>query len=123
MPGSNPNSKTDNMAKKRAALAAASLFIAKIMEQPMPTYEYACENCGHSFEKFQSMNDTPVELCPLCGSSVKRLIGSGGGVIFKSGFHTNDYPQSASSPQTRCGKQTPCCGRDVPCESPRCDTD
>lgn len=59
----------------------------------MPTYEYKCDACGHTFEKFQSMSSAPVRKCPQCGKSkVKRLLGIGAGVIFKgSGFYITDY--------------------------------
>jgi putative FmdB family regulatory protein len=59
----------------------------------MPTYEYKCEACGHAFEKFQSMSSKPVRKCPECGkNAVKRLIGTGAGLIFKgSGFYITDY--------------------------------
>jgi len=59
----------------------------------MPTYEYECPKCGHRFEKFQGMTDPPVKICPKCrGRKVKRLIGSGAGLLFKgSGFYKTDY--------------------------------
>jgi len=59
----------------------------------MPTYEYRCENCGHEFEKFQSITAKSFRKCPVCGkSSIKRLIGAGAGIIFKgSGFYQTDY--------------------------------
>lgn len=59
----------------------------------MPTYEYKCENCGHAFEKFQSIIKKPSRKCPKCGKlKLKRLIGSGSGVIFKgAGFYQTDY--------------------------------
>jgi putative FmdB family regulatory protein len=66
----------------------------------MPTYEYLCAKCGQSFEAFQSMRDEPFRQCPkeLCRlptwghGKVKRLLGTGAGVIFKgSGFYTTDY--------------------------------
>ncbi len=57
----------------------------------MPTYEYECTKCGHTFEAFQSMSDKPLSKCPKCKSSVKRLIHGGLGVIFKgSGFYSTD---------------------------------
>jgi putative FmdB family regulatory protein len=59
----------------------------------MPTYEYACPKCGHEFEQFQSMRDAPLKKCPKCGKTgVKRLLGSGAGLIFKgTGFYITDY--------------------------------
>ena len=58
----------------------------------MPTYEYECEKCGHRFELFQSMKDEPKKRCPKCRGKVRRLIGTGAGMIFKgSGFYVTDY--------------------------------
>ncbi|HEY4256682.1 MAG TPA: zinc ribbon domain-containing protein [Candidatus Udaeobacter sp.] len=66
----------------------------------MPTYEYSCQKCGQTFEAFQSMRDEPFRKCPkeLCRlpkwghGKVKRLLGTGAGLIFKgSGFYTTDY--------------------------------
>jgi putative FmdB family regulatory protein len=59
----------------------------------MPTYEYVCNECEHQFEYFQSMNDNVLKDCPECKKSeLKRLIGSGAGIIFKgSGFYCTDY--------------------------------
>jgi len=57
----------------------------------MPTYEYECKSCSHTFEVFQSMSDPPLKDCPECGSEVRRLIFGGSGVIFKgSGFYVTD---------------------------------
>jgi putative FmdB family regulatory protein len=66
----------------------------------MPTYEYSCEKCGKNFDAFQSMRDEPFKECPqeLCQlpewghGKVKRLLGTGAGLIFKgSGFYITDY--------------------------------
>jgi putative FmdB family regulatory protein len=59
----------------------------------MPTYEYACDACGHKFEEFQSIKAAPIAVCPKCGKKkVKRLISAGAGFIFKgSGFYITDY--------------------------------
>lgn len=59
----------------------------------MPTYDYQCEACGHTFEEFQSITAKPLKKCPACGKSkLQRLIGTGAGIIFKgSGFYETDY--------------------------------
>ena len=66
----------------------------------MPTYDYHCNKCGKDFEVFQSMKADAFKTCPeaQCQMSpwghgeVKRLLGTGAGLIFKgSGFYTTDY--------------------------------
>jgi putative FmdB family regulatory protein len=59
----------------------------------MPTYDYLCGTCGHKFEQFQSITAGSLKKCPKCGKlKLKRLLGTGVGVIFKgSGFYETDY--------------------------------
>jgi putative FmdB family regulatory protein len=66
----------------------------------MPTYEYACEKCGHEFETLQSMSAKPLRICPeeLCGKKkwgrgkVRKKVSAGAGLLFKgSGFYITDY--------------------------------
>ena len=66
----------------------------------MPTHEYQCEKCDRTFEVAQSMKDEPLKSCPKdrCQQKswgkgkVRRLIGTGAGLIFKgSGFYITDY--------------------------------
>ncbi len=68
--------------------------------QSMPTYEYACQKCRQNFDAYQSMRDEAFTVCPkeLCRQArwgkgkVKRLLGTGAGLIFKgSGFYITDY--------------------------------
>ena len=70
----------------------------------MPTYEYHCEKCGKNFDAYQSMKDEPFKECPkeLCRQKkwghgkLKRLLGTGAGLIFKgSGFYITDYRSSS----------------------------
>ena len=64
----------------------------------MPTYDYACVHCGHSFELFQKITDKQIEKCPKCNKKVKRLIGTGSGIIFKgSGFYATDYRKKSKN--------------------------
>jgi putative FmdB family regulatory protein len=60
----------------------------------MPTYQYECQRCGNIFERFQKISDPPLKVCSKlrCKGRVKRMIGTGAGIIFKgSGFYSTDY--------------------------------
>jgi putative FmdB family regulatory protein len=59
----------------------------------MPTYDYECDACGHSFELFQSISEPVQKKCPECGKlKLRRLFGTGAAVVFKgSGFYQTDY--------------------------------
>ena len=61
----------------------------------MPSYAYQCQECGHEFEKFQQITANSLRKCPNCKKfKLKRLIGTGSGVIFKgTGFYETDYKQ------------------------------
>lgn len=75
----------------------------------MPTYEYECQKCKKTFEIFQSMKDKMLTACPdkKCKGKVKRLIGSGGGFIFKgAGFYATDN-RSQSYKEKQKKEQTP----------------
>ena len=55
----------------------------------MPTYDYKCDECGHTFEKMQLITAKPLKKCPKCKKNkLKRLIGGGTGIIFRN---TNPY--------------------------------
>ena len=67
----------------------------------MPTYDYFCEKCQNTFEYFQSMSDSALEICPKCNNKVRRLISGGSGLIFKgSGFYLTDYAQKKENKPT-----------------------
>ncbi|MGA0851232.1 MAG: FmdB family zinc ribbon protein [Candidatus Nanopelagicaceae bacterium] len=60
----------------------------------MPTYQYQCNACEHTFEAVQSFTDAPISVCPECGKDVRKIY-SNVGIVFKgSGFYKTD---SASS--------------------------
>lgn len=73
----------------------------------MPTYDYVCRHCEHTFEQFQSMTAAPLRKCPACGRmQLKRLIGTGAGVIFKgSGFYETDYRSAEYRKQAKAEKE------------------
>ena len=59
----------------------------------MPTYDYECDACGHTFEEFQSISADVLVKCPKCGKKkLRRLFGTGAAIVFKgSGFYQTDY--------------------------------
>ena len=66
----------------------------------MPTYQYACTNCGHQLEAVQSFSDAPLTECPACQGKLRKLF-SAVGVVFKgSGFYRTDSRGSAKSSST-----------------------
>lgn len=63
----------------------------------MPTYEYACSTCGHRFDVRQSFSEDPINECPECGASVRRVLYPAG-VIFKgSGWYATDNRKGSAS--------------------------
>ncbi|MBU1007092.1 MAG: zinc ribbon domain-containing protein [Candidatus Omnitrophica bacterium] len=84
----------------------------------MPTYEYECHKCGKTFDVFQKMNDKLLTVCSdkSCKGKVKRLIGTGAGLIFKgSGFYATDYRSEGYKKKEKADKPVP----SSPCRS--CD--
>jgi len=56
----------------------------------VPTYQYACTECGHALEAQQSFTDDPLTTCPECSGRLRKVF-SAVGVVFKgSGFYRND---------------------------------
>jgi putative FmdB family regulatory protein len=69
----------------------------------MPLYEYQCQSCEARFEKIQKFSDPPVEVCPKCGGSVKKLPSSPAIQFKGSGFYITDYPKKSSSEASKAG--------------------
>ena len=85
----------------------------------MPTYEYKCKKCGKVFEEFQSItaraHKTIKTDCAKCNNRapVERLIGAGGGVIFKgSGFYGTDYRSESYKKDAKSEKDVQTSGGD-----------
>src|SRR6185295_16884545 len=62
----------------------------------MPLYEYQCDACSHRFERIQKFSDPPIDTCPTCGGSVRKLISSPAIQFKGSGFYINDYAKKPS---------------------------
>ncbi|WP_017935788.1 FmdB family zinc ribbon protein [Nocardioides sp. Iso805N] len=72
----------------------------------MPTYQYACTECGHAFEQVQSFSEESLTVCPECSGRLRKVF-SAAGVVFKgSGFYRTDSRSSSSSSSTAAGSSS-----------------
>ena len=63
----------------------------------MPTYQYACTECGHAFEQFQSFSEDSLTECPECTGRLRKLFNAVGVVFKGSGFYRTDSRGSSAS--------------------------
>lgn len=71
----------------------------------MPIYEYACEKCGHEFERSQRITEDPVKTCPSCkAKKVRRLISRTAFVLKGGGWYSDLY--SSSKPGADAGSKS-----------------
>jgi len=66
----------------------------------MPLYEYQCDACAHRFEVIQQYKDAPIDVCPKCGGTVKKLLSSPAIQFKGSGFYITDYARKGSDSAT-----------------------
>lgn len=63
----------------------------------MPTYSYACTECGNRFDAVQAFSDDALTTCPKCSGRLRKLFGSVGVVFKGSGFYRTDNRESGKS--------------------------
>ena len=72
----------------------------------MPTYQYACTECGHAFDQVQSFSDASLTVCPQCQGKLRKVF-SAAGVVFKgSGFYRTDSRKSSTSSSSSSGSSS-----------------
>lgn len=64
----------------------------------MPLYEYQCDSCEHRFEVIQKFSDARIEVCPKCGSAVRKLFSSPAIQFKGSGWYITDYAKKSGAP-------------------------
>lgn len=72
----------------------------------MPTYAYACTQCGHTFDAVQSFSDSALTECPECGGTLRKQYGSVGVTFNGSGFYRTDSRAGARSTGGAAGATT-----------------
>jgi putative FmdB family regulatory protein len=63
----------------------------------MPTYSYACRDCGHAFDIQQAFTDDALTVCPNCGGQLRKVFGAVGVTFNGSGFYRTDSRGTKSS--------------------------
>ena len=63
----------------------------------MPTYSYACTECGNRFDAVQAFSDAALTTCAKCNGRLRKLFGNVGVVFKGSGFYRTDSRESAKS--------------------------
>ncbi|HEX2284382.1 MAG TPA: FmdB family zinc ribbon protein [Mycobacterium sp.] len=63
----------------------------------MPTYSYACTECGNRFDAVQAFSDAALTTCSKCNGRLRKLFGNVGVVFKGSGFYRTDSRESAKS--------------------------
>lgn len=63
----------------------------------MPTYQYACTQCGHAFEQYQSFSEDSLTVCPECRGELRKVFNSVGVVFKGSGFYKTDSRSGSSA--------------------------
>jgi putative FmdB family regulatory protein len=71
-------------------------ILTETAEDRVPTYQYACTECGHFFEQFQSFTDDALTECPVCSGKLRKVFNAVGVVFKGSGFYRNDSRASSS---------------------------
>src|SRR4051794_2884825 len=70
----------------------------------MPLYEYQCDACGREFELIRKFSDPPLEKCPHCGGTVRKLFSSPAIQFKGSGFYITDYAKKDQTPASHSGE-------------------
>ena len=63
----------------------------------MPTYQYACTECGHGFEQVQSFSDDALTVCPECQGKLRKVFNAVGVVFKGSGFYRTDSRKASTA--------------------------
>ena len=72
----------------------------------MPTYQYACTECGHAFDQVQSFSDDALTTCPACQGKLRKVFNAVGVVFKGSGFYRTDSRGSSTATESASSSKT-----------------
>ena len=67
----------------------------------MPTYEYTCRDCGHTFDIVQKMADDALTICPRCGGRLRKVFAAPAIAFKGSGFYATDHGKGSKGDDTK----------------------
>jgi putative FmdB family regulatory protein len=79
----------------------------------VPTYSYACTECGNRFDVVQAFTDDALTTCENCSGRLRKLFNSVGVVFKGSGFYRTDSRESAKSSTNGSAKSSSSSGTDT----------
>jgi putative FmdB family regulatory protein len=92
--------------------------VPDLKEERVPTYQYACNDCGEQLEVVQKFTDDALTICPACEGNLRKVF-SAVGIVFKgSGFYRTDNRSSSASTSTTSSSSS----SSKPAESKSADT-
>jgi putative FmdB family regulatory protein len=96
--------------------------MACVKEDPLPTYQYSCTECGEQVEAVQKFSDEPLSVCAACGGRLRKVF-SPVGIVFKgSGFYRTDSRNGSSSSAPAKAKEGGDTSADKPAEKKPAET-
>ena len=73
----------------------------------MPTYEYICRSCGHTFDVVQAMRDESMTVCPECGGELRKVFAAPSIAFKGSGFYATDHGKQSKPTSEKPGEKSP----------------
>ena len=72
----------------------------------MPIYAFACDACGHSFDRLQKLSDNDPTQCPACGAqgSVRRQLTAPQFRLSGGGWYETDFKKDGDRKRNLAGE-------------------
>jgi len=72
----------------------------------MPIYAFACDACGHSFDRLQKLSDADPTVCPACGAegAVRRQLTAPQFRLAGGGWYETDFKKDGDKKRNLAGE-------------------
>ena len=70
----------------------------------MPIYAFACDACGHQFDRLQKLSDPDPDACPVCAKpAVKRQVTAPSFRLAGGGWYETDFKKDGDKKRNLAG--------------------